>query len=56
MNKQAPIKPRAVGPLNFDGAALINPDGSETPITKEMIKKVCDELISAAQQDNETRH
>ena len=29
---------------NFNGAAIIDDDGNEIPITEEMIKSVCDEL------------
>ncbi len=29
---------------NFNGAAIIDENGNETPITEEMIKSACDEL------------
>lgn len=29
---------------NFNGAAIIDDDGNEIPITEEMIKSACDEL------------
>ena len=56
MNKESQKKKCDVGPLDFDGAAIINPDGSETPITDEMIEKACDELEPTSQNEDKTRH
>jgi len=56
MNKETQKKAREIGPLDFDGAAIINPDGSETPITDEMIEKACDDLESSSQEEDKTRH
>ncbi|MBQ0719038.1 MAG: hypothetical protein KBT88_11755 [Gammaproteobacteria bacterium] len=56
MNKEAPMKKSEVGPLDFDGAAIINADGSETPITEEMIEKACNDLESSSQDEDKTRH
>ena len=52
MNKETPMKNREVGPLDFDGATVINPDGSETPITDEMIEKACDALEPSSQKND----
>ncbi len=54
MNKENQKKEREIGPLDFDGASVINADGSETPITDEMIEKACDELESSTQKDDKT--
>ena len=54
MNKETPIKSREIGPLDFDGATVINADGSETPITDEMIEKACDALESSSQKNDKT--
>ena len=56
MNKHNEKNAREIGPLNFDGAAIINPDGSETPITDEMIEKACSELEASSQNADKTRH
>lgn len=56
MNRETPKNKREVGPLDFEGAAIINPDGSETPITDEMIKKACDDLEAPSQKEGETQH
>jgi len=50
MNKENQKKEREIGPLDFDGASVINPDGSETAITDEMIDKACDALEPASQK------
>ena len=52
MNKETPMKDREVGPLDFDGATVINPDGSETPITDEMIERACDALEPSSQKND----
>ena len=54
MNKENPVKNREIGPLDFDSASVINPDGSETAITDEMIEKACDELESTSQKGDKT--
>ncbi len=56
MNKEIHKKNRQIGPLDFDGAAIINPDGSETPITNEMIEKACDDLEAPLQDKEKTQH
>lgn len=56
MNKENQKKKREIGPLDFDGAAIINPDGSETPITDEMIEKACDDLEAPSQEEEKTQH
>jgi|AZIJ01.1.fsa_nt_gi hypothetical protein len=56
MNKETPRNKREVGPLDFEGAALINPDGSETPITDEMIEKACNDLEVRSQKENKTHN
>ena len=56
MNKEIRKKKGEVGPLEFNGAAIINPDGSETPITNEMIEKACDDLEAPSQEEDETQH
>jgi len=56
MNKEPQKDKREVGPMDFDGAAIINPDGSETPITDEMIKKACDDIEPSAQAEDKTQH
>lgn len=35
-----------VGEISFNGAAILNADGSETPITEEMVRNACRELVS----------
>lgn len=54
MNKENQKKEREIGPMDFDSASVINADGSETPITDEMIEKACDELESSTQKDDKT--
>ena len=56
MNKESQKKKCDVGPLDFDGAAIINPDGSETPITDEMIEKACDDLEEPSQEAEKNQH
>ena len=56
MNKETPNKKGEIGPLDFEGAAIINPDGSETPITDEMIEKACDDLEAPSQEEEKTQH
>ena len=54
MNKETQKKDREIGPLDFDGAAIINADGSETPITEEMIRTACEDIASAAPENKDT--
>ncbi len=56
MNKDSQQHERTIGPLDFHGAAIINPDGSETPITDEMINKACDELERSSQSEATKEH
>ena len=56
MSKDTQKKKDEVGPLEFEGAAIINPDGSETPITDEMIEKACDDLEAPSQEEDKTQH
>lgn len=56
MNKETHRQKREVGPLDFDVAAIINADGSETPITDEMIEKACSELEPSLQDEEKTQH
>ena len=56
MNKDSQKKKREVGPLDFEGAAIINPDGSETPISDEMIEKACDDLEAPSQEEEKNQH
>ncbi len=52
MNKTVQNKKRDVGPLDFEGAAIINPDGSETPITDEMVEKACNDIDEPSEKDS----
>ncbi len=45
---------REIGPLDFDGAAVINPDGSETAITEDMIKAACDDIESSSADNDKS--
>ncbi len=36
-------------------AAIINPDGSETPITEDMIKAACDNIESISSDEDKSR-
>lgn len=40
------------GEINFNGAAILNADGSETPITEAMVRAACRELVSESGTDS----
>lgn len=54
MNKKSQQEQKEKG--DFRGAAIINQDGSETPITEEMVREACDNLEPVASEIMKARH
>ncbi len=40
-------------PVDFHGAAIIDSEGHEVPITEEMVKKACDKLEENRKKPNQ---
>ncbi len=56
MNKHPHKQEHEIDPVDFHGAAIVNPDGSETPITEAMIKRACDEIERSIQREPTRAH
>ncbi len=55
MSKKAQPEQSKTEASELHGAAIINPDGSETPITEDMIKAACDNIESISSDEDKSR-